>query len=292
MALRPVLSLPRRSATVTLLTVIVLTLTGCMRLNIAVDLHENNTAAMNMDIAFQDEAVRAMGYDPTEFWADAESEIGQGLPLGARIEPYPEAGWTGSRIVMDNTTITDLGSFEEAGLGDLTITREGDTFSFRALTGFADEMAGVADQVPQGTAPLSLTLTLTCPGLVESSNGAIGSNSVSWDLTQFSSTDELWAHCSAIATDDVRIANDSATHTASGFGRWWPVLLGGLLTLGLLGFLGYYLRRNSHRERDTVPSNFGDTANWSDTYEDPFASNPTETYVAPHEVEDWNNDAQ
>jgi len=249
----------RRLAAAGLVTAVMLILTGCARLNMFIDLHENDRASMSLNLAFQDEALREMGQDPAEFWAGAQQELEAGLPSGARVQSYPEPGWSGFNVSILDTPISELDGFDDAGMGGVMVTRDGDYYIFRSASGLADELEGVADQMPAGVEALDLTLQLSCPGAIAESNGTIMGNMVRWDLTQFTSAQELTARCSAIADPTWQA---SPVRDAGWFGRWWPVILGGLLTLGLLAGLGYFLRRRSHDERDTEPSNFGDTANW------------------------------
>jgi len=59
-----------------------------------------------------------------------------------------------------------------------------------------------------------------------------------------------------------------APASASWFALWWPALVLALVALITLAALGWYLRRQSHAERDNVDSNFEHTANWGRAEED------------------------
>jgi len=263
----------RQLAAIGLFAVVLLAVSGCMRLNLAIDLHENDMASMQVDMAFQDEAIQSLGYTPEEFWAEAEAELTGDMPEGATIERYPEAGWTGARINIANTPITELGEFEDAGVNGLTITRDGNFYVFQAMSGLAEEMESVIGEVPAGVEDVQMTLALTCPGAVVESNGAITGNRVVWDLTQFSSAQTLTARCEAAGGGIGAIAS-------GGFlARWWPVLLGAVLLLGIIAALAYFLRRRSHQERDLVPSNFEQTANWQTPGTSSYAA--PQPYLAP-----------
>jgi len=269
-----------------------LTLTGCVRLDIALELLEGDQAATQLDIAFQDAAIEAMGYSPTEFWDEAGPEIFTQLPSDATMEPYPESGWTGGRVNIPAAPISSFSSFRDAGIDDLAITREGDFYVFHASSTLSDELADMVADVPAGLAPMVLQMSLTCPGSVVEANGTVTGNRVVWDLTQFTAAEPLTARCGAVAEGGLGHGPDSE------FGRWWPVLLAGLGVLAILGLLGYFLRKRSHLERDTVPSNFEDTATWGQSpAEGTWDSQPvaaadsTLPYYAPHEepVESYQN---
>ena len=287
--------MPQRLAMASVFAVAMLMVTGCMRLNMAIDLLENNQASAQVDMAFQDEAVRALGYEPDDLWAEAERDLSAQLPLGATIERYPEPGWTGSRIHIPASPFSGLGAFQEAGISDIEVTRQGDYYVFSSVSGLADDVEGFATEIPAGAGEMDLTLTLTCPGDVVESNGVITGNQVVWDLTQFNSTEPQTARCVAVGAGGSGVggSGDASTpgaHQYTGAARWWPAVLLGVLTLGVFGALAYFLRRRSHVERDTA-SNFDHVGDWGRVdAESPLETDlPTQTYVAPREGTDPNH---
>jgi hypothetical protein len=285
MAIYPPRHVPRRLAIAALMTTVLLTLTGCLRLNMAVELLENDMANVQLDLAFQDEAIAALGMDPQQTWDSQFGDIDQNLPPGATAVPYPEEGWTGSRITMHNIPISDQENMNDLGVADLNIVRDGNYYVFQTRSDLGDEIAGSTGGNDEALEGMEMTFTLTCPGPIVESNGTITGNRVVWDLTQYTSDQPITARCAATAAS----AGHSVGADAGGFARWWPILLGALLTLAALAALAYFLRRKSHEERDSVPSNFGDTTNWQTE-----RSETVHPYVAPHvEAEpewNWNND--
>lgn len=276
---RAAASRARRLGLVNLFACVMLVITGCIRMDMAITLHENDVASAQLDMAFQDSAIEAAGYDPAEFWAEAEAEIVGALPAGATHEAYPEAGWTGTRVTIPNVPFSELGTLEDGGFTGISVTREGNEYVFQTRSGMAEDFADFnVEDLPAGSDPVRVSMTLTCPGPIVEANGAITGNTVTWDLAQFTAAEVLTARCGAAAETTAVGGGTHLANDAGWFARWWPALLGGLLTLALLAFLGFYLRRKSHQEQNTA-SNFDHTADWgqpTEVSQSPIAYQTTE----------------
>ena len=245
-----------------------------MRLNIAITLAENDTASSTIEIALQDDTIGWMGLDPADFWAEAESELLYDMPAGATLNSYSEGGWSGFNIAIPAAPLDQMGDLAGVGIDDTTIYRDGDYFVFTAAEiGMAEEVQ-LEDEYADlfDTASMSLTFDLVCPGPVVSANGTITGNRVHWNLAEISGETALTARCSAIATADAVGDGAAAVEAAdSWFARWWPVVLIAVLVLAALAILAYFLRRNSHKERETV----------APEYETVVPLNSEQEYVAP-----------
>ena len=150
---------------------------------------------------------------------------------------------------MPPTPITDLAELDELGI-PMQITRTDDRFYFAGNAGnIVDELQQEGMEVGE-LGGAEAIFTLTCPGDVISSNGVAGGyNVVTWDLLGMDGN--MTAVCAAVGTGTASLVPDNAAATESWFGRWWPVLLAGLVLLGGLIALATLLRRKAHQDHDT-----------------------------------------
>src|SRR5690625_3249267 len=104
----------------TALLAVVALLTGCMKIEANITLHEDDTASGYMIMAFENDVLEMLGSDVD----DALDEMGlaDDVPEGATVEPYEHGTYTGYRYLFEKSPIDTTVS------GDMSVTRDGDTF--------------------------------------------------------------------------------------------------------------------------------------------------------------------
>ena len=168
---RPAGATRKRSlVAVALAVVTTFVLTACMRMNVDVTLHEDDTVTGSMVFAFSDDVAEMMGMSPDELWAMAADDMNMvdDMPRGSTQEDYSQDGFTGTRITLPAAPIDEFGG---SGADEMTITREGDYF---VLDGIFELPQDGLDEVPAAMLnTMDISFSFTFPGPVVESNGSM-----------------------------------------------------------------------------------------------------------------------
>ncbi len=179
-------SLPRhRARLLALVGLVALTLSGCVRMDIAMTLHPDDTVDGSMVMAISDEVATSMGMDPQTLWDEAMAEGGTELPEGGTQEPYAQDGYTGVRYTLDPAPISAMTTAGDV-TDDMRIVREGDEFVLDGtmdLTEMTADAAGDDASAQMQEAMLDqfdIRLSFTFPGEVTEHNGTLDGTTVVW----------------------------------------------------------------------------------------------------------------
>lgn len=175
----------RRIGAIVTTVVLVLGLTGCIRVVSDITLHENNTASGEMIVAVQEGIGESMGMTDEDFADQLNADSGTDTMTNAKTSPYKQDGYVGTRITFSDEPLESF-----TGV-DGTITREGDTFVFQGTAPDSSDTEGL----PEGSGAIA-TMSITFPGSVSDHNGTLKGKTVTWDL--LTQTDAPYAKGSAI----------------------------------------------------------------------------------------------
>jgi hypothetical protein len=172
----------RRTASLTALVVLgVVALSGCFKLDMELELSSDNTADGSIILAVaRDQAELFGGEDALrEALAGEGGNVFGEDPTTGSVETreYEDDDWIGNEYVFTDVALEE---FSGAETGDLSITREGDTF---VVEGALDLSQGTETDPSAGALLESAEteLSITFPGDVESSNGVEDGNTVTWE---------------------------------------------------------------------------------------------------------------
>lgn len=153
-------------------------LSACMRVNVDLTLNEDDTVDGAFIMAISDEAAELMGQDPASAWDEMSTDMTDGMPESMTEEPYAEDGYTGSRLVFEDTDISEFSSGMD---DDLNITREGDEFVVTGVMDMSDtsgELAGVPSSILDS---FEIRIAITFPGEVTEHTGTLDGTTVTWE---------------------------------------------------------------------------------------------------------------
>lgn len=163
---------------IALSTVTVFALTGCVRVEMHLDLQADDSVNGEMVFAVTQEMLAMAGEDALD------NAITGDQALESAVTERYESDETNAdgepMFVGTRTTFTGepLSGFGAAG-GDLSITRDGDDFVVSGRPEDGGGQAGDTDLPPDA----DVTLSVTFPGDVSSHNGDLDGSTVTWDLT-------------------------------------------------------------------------------------------------------------
>jgi hypothetical protein len=162
------------------LIAVALLLAGCVRVNMDLDVSAQNTVSGTAVLAVDKNLVELSGQSVDDLFSSADLS---NLPQGATVDPYDEDGFVGQQITFDAVPLSEFSGGESlGGTGEeLSITRVGDEFH---VSGNLDMSGSEFDtsQVPQQFLEnFEFRISITFPGPVTSSTGAVDGNTVTWE---------------------------------------------------------------------------------------------------------------
>ena len=210
-----------------LATVSAIALTGCVQVEINVDLQEDDTLSGEVITAFSQEVIELAGEDTLDQLLEAEQNID-----GSVTERYESAETTEAgepAYVGTRTTFADqpLADFDAAGEG-VDIVRDGNDY---VVSGHPEDLSAQTggQELPPGA---QVSLSVTFPGEVSSHNGVLEGNTVTWDLTTH--------------TDSIEARGAAST---GGFPTWLVIVIIALVGIGI-GMAGVLVVSSKRKPTD------------------------------------------
>ena len=173
-------------------------LSGCIKAHQDLTLNEDDTVDGSFIFAFSKELSELVGQEP-----DALLEgVNQGeapLPEGVEFEEqdYDDGDYVGKEYTFEDVPIETMSSE-----GELSITREGDTFVVEGSADLSEQTPGIDPNDPtqqQVLESFDVRLSVTFPGDVSETNGEVDGRTVTW-TPQLGEVNDIHAVGSAIAT--------------------------------------------------------------------------------------------
>lgn len=172
----------------TVALVLALALTGCMRMQVNMEIHEDDTASGNVVFAVSDQFAETLGMSSEELLEAMELEDGSsgdgsgsgngGFDNASSQETYQEDGYSGTRYIYDATPLDN--TFNDP---TMSVTRDGDQF---VIDGIFEDTLDDAEAQGLDQAMLDsfdVSFSFTFPGEVVESNGTVNGNTVTWNYT-------------------------------------------------------------------------------------------------------------
>ena len=249
---------------------LVFLMTGCIKLNMNLEINSANTVSGTVEIGVQKELVDLTGQN-------VEDLLGRDAPLpgnapGVTVEPFDDGEFVGRQVILEDVPIEEFnsggivgasgatgasGPTGGAGADDsLQIARQGDTFVVtgvldlsRALSGVTGPLAGTGAQFSKSA---DIKIAITFPGeVLQAPGGEIDGNTVTY-LPEFDERLEINATGSAVD-------NGEAADVVGGSDSFLPLILiisGVVLVLLIVVFL--VVRGRRHEGGGGTPSGFGE----------------------------------
>lgn len=237
----------RRAALAAALAALALTLSGCIKTELVVDLHPDDTASTSLVIAVEDEFVESTGRDPQDVLDDALRGKDDPSRNVLRTEEYSEGGYTGNRYVYPDVPLSSLAEAESV---PVTVVREGDDYVLDATVDLTEDNLGIRGV--RAADVLTATLRVTFPGPVTETDGIVSAGPGSGSTVTWTPPvgEVTTIHARGSAVDPATVPSPSPTPTeaseapaaggtTSDVPEWLVLVLGlgGLAILLLTGLL-------------------------------------------------------
>lgn len=222
---------PRKALATVGMGALALTLSGCMKLDVALELSNDDTVDGTMIVGFDKSMADFMGEQYDTMIDDMLNETSGDFPDDATSEPYDDGEYQGAKYTFDAVPL------EEFNDSDFAITHEGGEWEFvgsldtteDAVGGSPDdlgELGGMGDM--SGMVDFDMRIAVTFPGEVLETNGTVDGTTVTWS-PEFGDSTEMRA---------------TASETGGGDGPpvWLWILIGAVALAALVGGLFLYSR--------------------------------------------------
>jgi hypothetical protein len=208
---------------------IALLLASCFKVNMTLDVAQDNTVSGSAIIAVDKQLVQLSGQSVDDLFKNADSA---NLPPGATVEPYDDGDFVGQEITFDSVPLEKFAGTSDPLTGtseQLSITRQGDEFHVSGNLDMSGQEFTGNDQIPQQVLDsFEFVIKITFPGAVTSATGRIDGNTVTWE-PKFGENNRIEAVASAIPS--------------GGSPLIWIVIAAGVLVVLLVAFLLIRARR-------------------------------------------------
>ncbi|HLR95730.1 MAG TPA: hypothetical protein VK053_14485 [Jiangellaceae bacterium] len=184
-----------RALRISLIAFLALALTGCMRMDVALTVNDDDTVGGEMIIAVSEAMLEMTGESADSFTEQLLQD--DSLPEEAEVEEYAQDGFVGARMLLNDVPLEEFQQNDGFGL-----QRDGDEYVFNgdmdtAGAGGADpeQLESMTDML--GGASPEVNITVTFPGEVTETNGTADGDTVSWGLNELMELDTLEARAEA-----------------------------------------------------------------------------------------------
>jgi phosphatidylinositol mannoside-binding LppM-like protein len=248
---------------------LVFLMTGCIKLNMNLEINPDNTVSGTVEIGVQKELVDLTGQN-VEDLLSRDAPLGGNAP-GVTVEPFDDGEFVGRQVILEDVPIEEFNSGgivgassatgasgPTGGAGDsLQIARQGDTFVVtgvldlsRALAGVTGPLAGTGGA--QFSESADIKIAITFPGeVLQAPGGEIDGNTVTY-LPEFDERLEINATGSAVD-------NGEAADVVGGSDSFlpWILIISGVVLVLLIVVL-LVVRGRRHEDGGGTPSGVGE----------------------------------
>ncbi|WP_433124223.1 LppM family (lipo)protein [Micromonospora sp. CA-240977] len=229
---------------------LVAALSGCMQLNMGLTVNADDTVDGQLLLTAEKSVLASQNKNIAAAFAELRQNI-PALPAGEETG-YEDDKLFGSQISYRRAP---LAGFDTASV---KLVRDGDLYRFTLPLDPSKYGGKVAQQNPQQQQAflklMSFEISVTFPGRVIDSNGAVNGRSVSWKVD---SNQDKPTELRAVAEAPPRPSTSPVAAAGDDGGIGWPLIVGGVLLLLLLAAGGVLLLR---RRRPTAPAAPGPTS--------------------------------
>lgn len=208
----------RRGGVLILVATVLAVITGCVRVDMDLTLHEDSTMSGSYLFAIEEGAGEGIGVTDQQFAEETLASLQEHVPHGI-VEAYRQDGFVGQRAVFERTPITEMG-LESDGI---TIDEVDDMY---VVTGQFEDMAP-DDGASTLADSAAMTLSVTFPGPISDHNGTVQGTTVTWDLLDLPDDGQVYATGDAGRGGlpgwllPVTVAIVLAAAIATGIALWW-----------------------------------------------------------------------
>ena len=242
------------SRSLAILTFLTLSLTSCLKLDMALTVSSDDTVDGALVFAVNKELLELTGQSVDDFLG--QTQVPSDVP-GASQEPYEDDRFVGTKVVFDSVPLAELQ--QGSATDSLSIVREGDRFEVSGVLDLStadQELQGnpFEGQIQEAFDTAELRVAVTFPGEVIQTNGQVEGTTVVWE-PKFGVRTKMTAVASATGDGAEAAGEDgSGGSEASGGDSGGTTLLWVILGLALIaGLVALFLVMRRGRSAAGAP---------------------------------------
>jgi len=164
-------------------TVVVVGLSGCMKIDMQLELNSDDTVDGTMIMAISKEMAEMMGQDPAALAEEMAGDLTpeEGDPGEYSQKPYDDGEYVGTEVTITGSSLEAMeGTTSETG--ELQIVRDGDEFVVSGEMDLSEEaMGGGGEDLGFDLSEsFDVRIAITFPGKVSEHDGELSGNTVTW----------------------------------------------------------------------------------------------------------------
>lgn len=159
----------RTAAASGVLVALLLALTGCFKVNMDINVHNEKSVDYEVVYALQKEVLKDKSFD--EFMKSNDGSADMTIPEGAKVEDFEDAKYKGKRISATNIDPARIAEAEKESDNKMTLVKEGDFYILTMGNLSKDSDDPQAAQIAKAIFDEAI-LKVTFPGKVVEANGA------------------------------------------------------------------------------------------------------------------------
>lgn len=241
----------RRVGTAAVAAVLTLALSGCVRMGVELDLKPDDRVDSSVVLAVEDRYLDRTGQSPDDVIDMLTRDQDDPARDAVRTEQFEQDGYTGTRYVYPEGDLAGVG--EQVGW-PISVVREGGDYVLSGTLDLTEE--GLGGRGAASIENLSVTVDVTFPGEVSSSNGTVDGTTVRWEPTVGEKV-EISARGAAVGPDgdEAAAGGEPAVVTLPVVPEWMVLVLGlsGLVILLLIGVIVWQAMLRVRDRRPDAP---------------------------------------
>jgi hypothetical protein len=229
---------PRKVMTAVSVGTLAIALTGCMKLDMTLELNNDDTVDGTMIFAFDKSVAGFMG-EEFDTMMDGMVEDTTDMPEGATAEPYEDDTYEGAEYTFTGSPLSEFND------EDMTITHEDGEWELTGTMDLTEEEVGSQDDLGDfgdisEMADFDVRIAVTFPGEVLETNGEVDGTTVTWRPT-FGESAEMHAR-----------AGESGGGSGDGLPAWLWIVIAVVVLAALLG--GLFIFSRGQKASSSVPA--------------------------------------
>lgn len=180
---------------------VVVGLTGCMKIDMALTLNSDNTVDGTMIMAVSKDLASMMGQSPEDISESMAAEITPGPDEQGDFshKPYDDGEFVGTEVTITGSALDSFTSTDGEETGDIQIVRDGDEFVVTGVMDLTEGAVGSGEDLGMGALGDSFEgrVAITFPGKVTEHDGELSGTTVTW-VPKFGESTPINARGSAV----------------------------------------------------------------------------------------------
>jgi hypothetical protein len=158
-----------------------LVLSGCIRVDMALEISTTDTVTGSMLVAFDKTSLETAGVTPEQI-LESQNLFGNGDDTGLSTEDYVDGNMVGKRYSFKDYPLTMFTRDVSSSNTSFRIVREGALLETSGLMDLSQGAEDLDEATRKVLETLESNISITYPGIIRETTGAVNGNTVTWTV--------------------------------------------------------------------------------------------------------------